>query len=337
MSYENFRNDITEELLKTNDADVIRNLLNVIDKIACNYNFERKSTDLILIQNAIPPIVKTYVASKAIEGKSKATTSEYLRTIAKFFKTVRLPIEEITTNDIRAYLYQYQEEHKVSNSTLNQIRSILCTFFAWCTDEEYISSDPAKKIGTIKHQETERDFLTSIELEIIRSACKTLRERALVNFLYSTACRVSETCDMLISDVDFESQTVTIRHGKGDKFRKSYLNASAIISLKAYLDSRNDDSPYLFVRNRNYLTGTLQLKPKAIELEISKILSRTSISKNIVPHSFRHTAATSALQHGMPVDQVQKFLGHSKIDTTLRYARTSDDDIKSSHIKCLAG
>ena len=155
----------------------------------------------------------------------------------------------------------------------------------------------------------------------------------MVDFLYSTAARVSEVCALNINNIDFTEHTVRIEHGKGDKGRTTYLNPEAEVSLKSYLASRKDDCPALFVP----VKGTAHhVGKKSIETEIRKIVSRCELSVNVTPHIFRHTAASLALQRGMPIEQVQKFLGHARIQTTLRYAKVLDFDVKMNHQKYCA-
>jgi integrase/recombinase XerD len=174
--------------------------------------------------------------------------------------------------------------------------------------------------------------MTSIELEKMRCACHDLREKALVDFLYSTGARVSEVRAGLITDVDIASGVYLIRHGKGDKERKTYLNAEALLSLQAYLSTRKDDSPYLFVSARGHHSMT----SKAIQDIISKIRARTDITKRITPHAFRRTTATIGTANGMAVQEMQKLLGHANINTTMRYVAVADESVKTDHSKYIA-
>ena len=332
MSYEMLRNEYAAQLTDLPE-DQLRHVLNVLDIVAIRYDIQKACTDLSVSTDPVPQIVRMHIAAKSIEGKSKTTLSARLIILRQFFGTVRIPYDRITANDIRVYLHNYREQRHVSDSTLDRIRCNIKIFYSWCVDEGYLDRNPAAKIGVIKHQDTEREPLTSLQLEIVRSVCRTAREKALVDFFYSTACRVSEFCDMLISDVDLDNQTVHIRHGKGDKARTSYLNAEAVISLRTYLATRKDDCPYLFVSDYRPVH---QLTPANIQRIFRDLEPRTGMQLHLHPHKFRHTAATEALAHGMPVEQVQRFLGHSKIDTTLIYAKISDDAVKESHRRALA-
>ena len=302
-------------------------ILAVLDAASSNYEVTRKCTDIIPAE-PIPQAVRMYIASKSVEHLSKGTLNLYLLRLTQFFTTVRKPIEQITTNDIRVYLFQYKQIHNIMDSTLEGIRLCLNSFFEWCSQEDMIRKNPVRRIPAIRVDSPERLPMTPLELETVRGVCKTLREKALVDFLFSSACRVSEFCALNITDVNFTDHTIHIERGKGGKGRTTYLNPEAEISLRAYLASRNDDKPALFVGCR---APHDRLQVKAVQNEIQKILSRCSISCHVTPHIFRHTAASLALQRGMPLEQVQRFLGHSRIQTTLRYAKTLQQDVHLSH------
>lgn len=331
--YEQFRNDVFTDLLGYFSHDDTNTILSIIDRVAQPYTLDKAPTDLTVVSDGIPQILKIHLASLAIEERSPYTIRNRMLHLNKFFNAIRKPFNTVTSNDIRAYLYNYQHQRGVSSSTLDNIRIEINSFFNWCVREEYITSNPAAKIGVIKHQPAERPHMSALELETFRQSCITIREKAIVDFLYSTGCRCSELCAVKLSDVDITAQTVVIRHGKGNKRRITYLNAESVISLQAYLASRDDDCPYLFVSLRRPTHG---LKKDAIEDVIRQIRKRATIKTNVTPHVFRHTSATIALNSGMPVEHVQKFLGHSKLDTTMIYARTDDSAVQASHKKYLA-
>lgn len=252
--------------------------------------------------------------------------------LKNFFFIVRKPPESITANDIRIYMYRYQELHKITNRSLDKIRQVINGFFQWCQDEEYIIKNPAKTINKIKYEVKPRKSLNQIELEYIRRSCSTLRETAIVEVLYSTGCRVSELSVLKISDVDFVEKKIHL-FGKGNKHRYSYLNAKAEVSLKEYLKSRKDNCEYLFITERKPIKN---LNKEAIEKIIRNISEKTfGSNKRITPHVFRHTTATTAMKNGMPVQSIQMMLGHSRIDTTMIYAHTDESSIKYEHEKSI--
>ena len=202
-------------------------------------------------------------------------------------------------------------------------------FFEWAAGEGYIEKNPCRPIKNIKYERIQKKPLTDIELERVRQACKTVREKALVEFLYSTGARVTEACTVKISDIDFVKGEVVVL-GKGNKYRKTYLNARSKILLMQYLNSRDDDSEYLFVGERK---PHMQLKKAAVEKILRGIGELAEMDRPLTPHLFRHTLATILLQRGTPITEVQKILGHVNINTTMIYAKVSDDDVKTSHMK----
>ena len=326
MSYESFRLDFADHLTALG-IDQLPTILAALDDVSSSYDINRKCTDIIPADE-LPQAVRLYIASKCVEHLSKGTLDLYLLRLTQFFTAVRKPVEEITTNDVRVYLFKYKAEHKIMDSTLEGIRLCLNSFFEWCSQEDIFRKNVVRRIPAIRVDSPERLPMTPLELETVRGVCKTLREKAMVDFLYSSACRVSEFCALNITDVNLTDHTIHIERGKGGKGRTTFLNPEAEISLRAYLASRNDNSPALFVGCRSPHN---RLAVKAVQNEIQKIVLRSNITVHVTPHIFRHTAASLALQRGMPLEQVQRFLGHSRIQTTLRYAKTLQADVQISH------
>lgn len=326
MSYECLRLDFADRLNNLGFSQVPE-ILAALDAASSGYDVTRRCTDIIPA-DVIPQAVRLYIASKSVENLSKGTLSLYLLRLTQFFTIIRKQIDHITANDIRVYLYQYKEIHHIKDSTLEGIRLCLNSFFEWCVQEDLVRKNPVRRIPAIRVDSPERLPMTALELETVRGQCKTLREKAMVDFLFSSACRVSEFCALNLTDINWQDHTIHIERGKGGKGRTTFLNAEAEISLRAYLESRNDDSPALFVGCR---APHNRLAVKAVQNEIQKILKRCNINCHVTPHIFRHTAASLALQRGMPLEQVQRFLGHSKIQTTLRYAKTLQQDVHISH------
>lgn len=331
MSYESMRLDFAAQLNAIGIPNV-PDLLAILDAVSAGYDVTRKSMEIIPADE-IPQAVRLYIASKSVEHLSRGTLSLYLLRLTQLFTTIHKPIDQITANDVRVYLYQYKQTRNVKDTTLEGMRICINSFFEWCVQEDLLAKNPVRRIPAIRVDVPERLPMTALELETVRGCCKTLREKALIDFLYSSACRVSEFCALNLADINWQDHTVHIERGKGGKGRTTFLNPEAEISLRAYLATRSDDSPALFVSCRAP-HGRLQVK--AVQNEIQKIVSRCSLSVHVSPHIFRHTAASLALQRGMPLEQVQRFLGHSRIQTTLRYAKTLQQDVQLSHSRCIA-
>ena len=326
--YEHFRNELISKLSKTQlKSSDLMIVLSAVDAVANNYDFNEKSTELAVYNDIFPKLAELFLQSKRLEGLSENSLTLYRGRLKIFFETMQKNPEEVTTNDIRCFLVGYQKRTGISDRTLDKFRQIINVFYTWLTDEEYITKNPCRNIKEIKYEVTPRRSLTRMELEMIRRACKTKRDLAIVDTLYSTGCRVSELVNMKISDINTEDKSIHII-GKGKKHNTCYFNTNAQLSLNEYMEERKDDNTYLFVTSRRPFN---KLSTKNVELIFKKLSISTGII--VTPHIMRHTCATLSLQSGMPLPQVQKMLGHASSDTTLIYAEISKDTIKNSHIK----
>ena len=329
---ERLKNDLLTMLDQHVTVDTLRKLEPCIETILSNYEVEERKTEIIPYGSDIPETVQNYIVSKKISGLSEKTLYLYLIVLTDFFRTVCKKPEKVTANDIRVYLYQYQKEHGISNRTLDCKRTIICSYFNWMASEEYIIRNPAINMHPIKYERKHKRAMSQLDLERVRLACETKREKAIVEVLYSTGCRVTELERLNISDVNFETKEVML-FGKGSKHRTSYLNAKAEVALKDYLSIRTDDNPALFVYNRKPYG---RLKKSGIEFLIRKMMKRTSgITTHVTPHIFRHTTATTALDRGMSIVDVSKLLGHTRIETTMEYITTNSDSVKNNHHNCV--
>lgn len=329
MSREQFVNNFVTKLYgKVSDEalGIIRNELSIYIE---NYELSRRETAVGKYTGYLPECFKLYFVSRKIEGLSDKTLNLYRMYLDDFFLQTNKKLEDITANDIRIYLYSVQKERGISNRTLDSRRSAIHAFLEWAANENYIGKNPCRAINVIKYERKEREGLTQVELEKVRMSCKTAREKAIVEFLYSTGARVTEACTVKISDVNFEKGEV-ILFGKGAKHRKSYLSAKCILYLTEYMHMREDNSEYLFVSERKPHNS---LKKEAIERSIRNIGKRSEIGRDLFPHLFRHTVATDMIQRSVPVTDVQRMLGHANINTTLEYAKTCDADVKNNHRK----
>lgn len=328
------RKRLVDEFITSVSNIVDQNILKILQEklTICvdNYDVSVRETALVP-QDYIPEAVKVYLVSRKIEGLAASTLSNYGSRLKAFFQDIRRPLEQIGANDIKVYLYRLQEKTGMGNRTLNSVRTVICTFFRWVTSEGYLEKDPSTTIKAIKYTVKDRGYLSEMELEKLRNACETIRDRAIVELSYSTGCRVSELVHLKKEDIDFATKTITL-FGKGSKYRKSYINAKAEYALKKYFESRDDVSDYVIVKDRapfNSLTRSM------IQKRITYLGEKAGIAWRISPHTLRHTTASLGLQHGMAITEVQRMLGHASINTTLIYATITNQDVKASHAKCV--
>lgn len=271
-----------------------------------------------------------FIAAKKIEGCSIKSLNYYYTTLVKMLDKVNVLYFSITTEDIRTYLSDYQENSGVSKATIDNMRRIISSFFSWLENEDYIMKSPARRIRKVRVGKIVKEIYTEENIELIRQNCKNARDLAIIDMLYSTGMRVGELVRLNISDIDFENKECVVL-GKGNKQRKVYFDAKTKIHLQQYLNSRKDTDPALFV---SQLYPYNRLKISGVEIALRKIGEKLHISK-VHPHKFRRTLATKAIDKGMPIEQVQHLLGHTKIDTTLGYAMVDDENVKISHKKFL--
>lgn len=271
-------------------------------------------------------IVQTFLAAKRVEGCSEKTARYYDSTIRNVLTAINKEITLITTEDLRAYLDNYQQTCGVSRVTIDNIRRILSSFFAWLEDEDYIQKSPVRRIHKVKTCKTVKETYTDEALEIMRDGSETLRDLVMIDLLASTGMRVGELVKLNRGDIDFENRECIVL-GKGNKQRKVYFDARTKIHLQRYLDSRGDDDEALFV---SLQSPHNRLEISGVEIRLRKLGKKLGISK-VHPHKFRRTLATTAIDKGMPIEQVQRLLGHQSIDTTLQYAMVNQNNVKMSH------
>lgn len=273
-------------------------------------------------------VVHAFIAAKRIEGCSERTLAYYDKTITAMLDAVSKPAQRITTDDIRLYLTSYQTKRKCSKVTIDNIRRILSSFFSWLEDEDYIVKSPVRRIHKVKTAQVIRDTYSDEMLEAMRDNCDSLRDLAIIDFLASSGMRIGELVRLNREDVDFAERECVV-FGKGSKERVVYFDARAKIHLMNYLTSRIDDNPALFVSLRAPFE---RLQIGGIEVRLRMLGRKLAIPK-VHPHKFRRTLATSAIDKGMPIEQVQRLLGHQKIDTTMHYAMVKQQNVKLAHRK----
>ena len=269
-----------------------------------------------------------FIAAKRIEGCSEKTLTYYRKTIEAMMATIGKPAQRITTEDIRQYLTTYQMQRKSSKVTIDNIRRILATFYSWLEDEDYIVKSPVRRIHKVKTAKVIKETYTDEALEQMRDKCGSMRDLAMIDLLASSGMRVGEMVALNRDDINFNDRECVV-FGKGNKERLVYFDARTKIHLQNYLDSRTDENPALIVTLRAPYN---RLQIGGVELRLRQLGRRLSIPK-VHPHKFRRTLATSAIDKGMPIEQVQQLLGHQSIDTTLQYAMVNQNNVKESHRK----
>lgn len=275
--------------------------------------------------------LKMFLNAKKIEGCSERTLQYYRVTVEHLLKYVTTQIRKITTDEIRNYLVEYQKINNCSKVTVDNIRRNISSFFTWLEEEDYILKSPMRRIHKIKTKTVVKEIISDEAIEKMRDYCREKRDLAIVDLLYSTGIRVGELVNLNISDLDLEQRECVV-YGKGDKERRVYFDAKAKIHLQEYIRSRTDDNPALFVTLDAPHT---RLKISGVEIRLRELGKRLGLTR-VHPHKFRRTMATRAIDKGMPIEQVQKILGHSQIDTTMQYAIVNQTNVKTSHQKYIA-
>lgn len=275
--------------------------------------------------------LKMFIDAKQIEGCSERTLQYYRVTIEHMLGSIETPIRKITTDEIRGYLVDYQKVNNCSKVTVDNVRRNMSSFFSWLEEEDYILKSPMRRIHKIKTKQPVKETITDEMIEKLRDNCTCVRDLAMIDLLYSTGIRVGELVGLNISDIDFEERECIV-FGKGDKERRVYFDAKAKLHLQEYIESRTDDNPALFV---TLDAPHARLKICGVEIRVRELGRKLNIDK-IHPHKFRRTMATRAIDKGMPIEQVQKILGHSQIDTTMQYAIVNQNNVKVSHRRYIA-
>ena len=272
-----------------------------------------------------------FLAAKQIEGCSARTIQYYKVTVEHMIRRIPIEIRKITTDDIREYLAEYQKMNSCGKVTVDNVRRNLSSFFSWLEEEDYILKSPMRRIHKIKTKQAVKEVISDEMIEQLRDHCKCKRDLAMIDLLYSTGIRVGELVGLNRTDINFEERECVV-YGKGDKERRVYFDAKSKLHLQDYLKERVDDNPALFV---TLDVPYERLKISGVEIRVRELGRKLNMDK-IHPHKFRRTMATRAIDKGMPIEQVQKILGHSQIDTTMQYAIVNQNNVKSAHRKYIA-
>lgn len=318
-------------------------IFEILDEMAGVLNIEQqKKLQQVLVKKLASNSTKTekitnntylnmFLDAKRVEGCSERTLHYYKVTIEKFFSIVHTPVRSVSTERIRRFLAEYQQINNCSNATVDNIRRNISSFFSWMEEEDYILKSPMHRIHKIKTKKQVKEIINDEAIEKLRDACPCIRDLAIIDLLYSTGIRVGELVNLNISDINFEERECVV-FGKGDKERRVYFDAKAKLHLQAYLATRDDNNPALFVTLDSPYD---RLQISGVEIRLRR-LGKSQCLNKIHPHKFRRTMATRAIDKGMPVEQVQKILGHSQIDTTMQYAIVNQANVKTAHRRFIA-
>ena len=314
---------ILNEMAEYLNVSQMKKLQEVILKV-----FSEKEVEKSEINNN--EYLKMFLDAKRIEGCSDRTIDYYSKTITHMIATIPFPVRKVTTENMREYLSDYQKINNCSNVTVDNVRRNISSFFSWLEEEDYILKSPMKRIHKIKTKKAVKTVISDEGIERLRDHCTECRDLAMIDLLYSTGMRVGELVNLNIEDIDLERRECVV-YGKGDKERRVYFDAKAKVHLKSYIESRQDTNAALFVTLN---APHKRLKISGVEIRIRE-LGRSIDLERIHPHKFRRTMATRAIDKGMPIEQVQKILGHSQIDTTMQYAMVNQANVKSSDQKIM--
>lgn len=318
------------------EKDDVQEMRDIIISELSKYEIKRKVTALVVHDKTDFNIVGRFFVAKTTAGLSERSL-RYYKTVLQFaLPRLGKKLNDVVADDVRAYL-AIRRANGVSNGSLDNERRVLSTFFTFAHDEGYIDKNPMKRVEKIRTKKIQRKPFTEDEMEQLRIASRTNRNKAIIEFLFSTACRVSEVSALNRTDVDFIQREVIVL-GKGNKERKVFLSPRCVAVLKTYIDERKDKHPALFVSDfgrAKFGRDIRRLSKDGIE-DMIRAAGRRAGIENAHPHRIRRTAATIALRRGMPIEQVSKMLGHEDLKTTTIYASSTMEEVKQSHDKYLS-
>lgn len=317
--------EIVQQMLPHLDNVQLQKLQEVLEHSLYNYEISGKEKET---EDDSQKLIDAFVYAKRIEGCSEKTLKYYRTTIEAMTEAIDEGVRHMQTDDLRAYLTEYQEKHGSSRVTIDNIRRILSSFFSWLEDEDHILKSPVRRIHKVKTATNIKETYTDEELEKMRDNCTELRDLAIVDMLASTGMRIGEMVLLNKVDINFNERECVV-FGKGDKERVVYFDARTKIHLQNYINSRTDSDPALFVTLR---TPHTRITIGGIESRLREMGKTLEIDK-VHPHKFRRTLATMAIDKGMPIEQLQQLLGHKRIDTTLQYAMVKQSNVKQAHRK----
>ena len=325
-----FIKSVEESLTDMVEPDLAKAISNVIVRCLNLYELSERCTEVATVDPVNEKLIKKYRACLRIGGKSEGTIYQYCRTVQRLSDFLHEKFTDMGVYDIR-YYFACEKERGISNHTLENTRANLSAFFTWLLNEEIIVKNPMAKITPIKYPEEIKKPFSDVEIDKLRFACRTSKERAIVELLLSSGVRVSEACQLDVTDIDFITMDVNVRHGKGDKPRTTYISDVAATHIKQYLAERPESDMVCLLCNNMH---------KRLEVgglrHILNVLQERAGVENVHPHRFRRTFATKLASRGMAIQEIQALLGHSNINTTMEYVCADKEKVKSSYRKYIA-
>ena len=318
--------DVMQRMLPYLDNAQMKQLEQAMENVLQNYEITGIDTGFAEEDNQT--LLDAFLSSKRIEGCSEKTLKYYRTTLETMLASLEKNVRRVFTEDLRTYLTEYQNRNQCSKVSIDNIRRILSSFFAWLEDEDYIVKSPVRRIHKVKTATCIKETYTDEDLERMRDNCENLRDLAIIDMLASTGMRIGEMVLLNRRDINFNERECVV-FGKGDKERVVYFDARTKLHLQEYLEGRQDKNPALFVSLK---APYERVKIGGIETRLREIGKKLNIIK-VHPHKFRRTLATMAIDKGMPIEQLQRLLGHQRIDTTLQYAMIKQSNVKIAHKK----
>lgn len=303
------------------DIDKIKNIL-IIE--LSNYEISERYTDVATVDNTTENIIQLYLSTLLSEGKSINTVRQYKKVLGYFFDDVKKPFNEIGVFDIRPWLAK--REMNASKETVDTYRRVVSTFFRWLKNEEIVDKDPSERVKKIKVKVKVKDFYSPVDIDSIRSVCKTAKQRVIVELLLSSGIRANELCHIKMSDVNFQNKSILIREGKGDKERIVYFNDICAFHMNKYLSKEKKNDCEWLIRKR----GGGMMNPRNVGDYVRSLGKQAHVNKSH-PHKFRHTFATVLRNNGADLMTIQALLGHSNISTTQRYISINNDSVQAEY------
>lgn len=318
-----FIKDLTQKLGNTLTVDAMNALTSALTDELSKFSLEQ--TDNTQADVETEEVLEEFLAAKQLEGRSPKTINHYRYILTRMFRDINLPLRDIMIYSLRRYLAKLKAAG-MQDVTVEGIRCTISSFFGWVHRENLLPTNPAANLSPIHCEKKVKKPFTPIDIEELKAHCITLRDRAIISLLMSTGCRISEVCGMNRTDIDFANLECVV-HGKGNKQRMVFFDDVSAMLVKRYLKERTDAKPALFIGK-----GSDRLTPGGVRFMLSKLAQHANVT-NVHPHRFRRTLATNLVNHGMPIQEVARILGHEKIDTTMKYVFLTTASVKNSYQK----